>query len=145
MIAMVAMRASGAKGAPEAGPAPVTGSWALEIKPSPDSGLPPLINALVTFDEGGGMVETVILPPVTSAHGTWQRTGKRHFVFVVVHHLVDPAGNFVGTVRAKSFAAFVGRDKFQADFEGGLYDPAGNLVAPVSGTEKGKRITVDSF
>lgn len=123
----------------------VTGSWMLEIKPTPGSGLPPEIKALITFDEGGGCVETVILPPVTPAHGTWVRTGRREFVFVIVHHLVDPQGNFVGTIKAKANATFIGRDKFQAEYEGSLFAPNGNVIAPVSGTERGIRITPESL
>jgi hypothetical protein len=79
----------------------VTGSWVLEIKPSPGGGLPPEIKGLITFDEGGGCVETIILPPVTPAHGAWLRTGRREFTFSIVHHLVDPGGNFVGTVKPR--------------------------------------------
>jgi hypothetical protein len=124
----------------DAVPPDVTGSWALTIKPSPGSALPPEFPALITFDEGGGCVETVILPPVTTAHGAWVRTSRREFEFSIVHHLVDPAGNFIGTVRAKSRATFVARDRFQAEFEGYLYAPDGTIVAPLAGTEVGERI-----
>jgi hypothetical protein len=121
-------------------PPDVTGSWALTIKPSPGSPLPPEFPGLVTFGAGGGCVETVILPPVTTAHGAWVRTSRREFEFSIVHHLVDPAGNFVGTVKAKSRASFVSNDRFQAEFEGHLYAPDGSVVAPVAGTEVGERI-----
>jgi hypothetical protein len=123
----------------------VTGSWMLEINPTPGTGLPPEFKALITFDEGGGCVETVILPPVTTAHGAWVRTGRREFVFAIVHHLVDPQGNFVGTVKAKTNATFIGRDKFHAEFQGNLFDPNGNVIAPVSGVERGARIIPESF
>jgi hypothetical protein len=123
--------------------ADVAGSWTLEIRPTPGGALPPEIKALITFDKGGGCIETVILPPVTPAHGSWERTSRREFVFVIVHHLVDAAGSFVGTVRATSHATFIGRDQFHAVFEGSLFDPAGNVIAPISGTERGTRITLD--
>jgi hypothetical protein len=122
----------------------VTGSWALEIKSSPGGGLPPELKGLVTFDEGGGCVETIILPPVTPAHGAWLRTGRREFTFTIVHHLVDPAGNFVGTVKATSRATFIDEDHFQAVYDGTLFDPAGNAVAPISGTERGARILAEA-
>jgi hypothetical protein len=122
----------------------VTGSWALEIKPSPGGALPPEIKGLITFDQGGGCVETIILPPVTPAHGAWLRTGRREFTFSIVHHLVDPAGNFVGTVKATSRATFVDENLFQAVFDGTLFDPAGNAVAPISGTERGTRILAEA-
>jgi hypothetical protein len=123
----------------------VTGSWMLEIKPTPGTGLPPSIKALITFDEGGGCVETIILPPVTTAHGAWVRTGRREFVFAVVHHLVDPQGNFVGTVKARSNATFISRDQFHAEYEGSLFDPNGAVIAPISGTERGTRISLESL
>jgi hypothetical protein len=122
----------------------VTGSWALEIKPSPGGGLPPEVKGLITFDQGGGCVETIILPPVTPAHGAWLRTGRREFTFTIVHHLVDPAGNFVGTVKATSRATFVDEDHIQAVFDGTLFDPAGNTVASISGTERGARILAET-
>jgi hypothetical protein len=123
----------------------VTGLWMLAIKPTPGGGLPPEIKALITFDEGGGCVETIILPPVTPAHGTWVRTSRREFVFAIVHHLVDPQGNFVGTVKAKSHATFLGRDNFHAEYEGHLFAPNGNVIAPISGTVRGTRITPESL
>jgi hypothetical protein len=116
----------------------------LEIKPSPGGGLPPEFKGLITFDEGGGCVETVILPPVTTAHGAWLRTGCREFTFTIVHHLVDPAGNFIGTVKATSHATLIDEDHFQAVFDGTLFDPAGNAVAPISGTERGARILAEA-
>jgi hypothetical protein len=122
----------------------VTGSWTLELRPSPGGGLPPKLVGLITFDEGGGCVETIILPPVTPAHGAWLRTGRREFTFSIVHHLVDPAGNFVGTVKATSHATFIDEDHFQAVFDGTLFDPAGNALAPLSGTERGTRIVAEA-
>jgi hypothetical protein len=122
----------------------VTGSWALEIKPTPGGGLPPEIKGLITFDQGGGCVETIILPPVTPAHGTWLRSGRRQFTFTIVHHLVDPAGNFTGTVKATSRATFIDEDHFQAVFDGTLFDPAGNALTPISGTERGSRIVAEA-
>ena len=77
---------------------------------------------------------------MTPAHGAWVRTGNRTFDFAVVHHLLDPAGNFVGTVRAKSRVTLDGPDEFTAEFEGGFYDPAGNLLFPIGGTERATRI-----
>jgi len=102
------------------------------------------IKGLITFDEGGGCVETVLLPPVTPAHGAWLRTGRREFTFSIVHHLVDPAGNFAGTVKATSRATLVDDDRFQAVFDGTLFDPAGHAVAPISGTERGTRIVAEA-
>jgi hypothetical protein len=119
----------------------IEGSWELEIIPAPGSGLPPSFKALATFSDGGGVVETILLPPVVPAHGAWEKTGSRDYIFSVVHHLLDTSGNFIGTVRAKSLVSFTSRDEFTATFDGALFDMSGNLIAPVSGSETGKRIT----
>jgi hypothetical protein len=121
------------------------GSWEMEITPAPGSGLPPSIKALATFSEGGGVVETILLPPVVPAHGEWAKVGTREYTFSVVHHLVDPSGNFVGTVRATSLVRLTNPSEFTATFDGTLYAPNGSPVAPISGTETGKRIKAGTF
>jgi hypothetical protein len=59
--------------------------------------------------------------------------------------LVNPQGNFIGTVKAKSWAVFINHNEFHAQFEGALFDPSGNQIAPISGTERGVRISAESF
>jgi hypothetical protein len=115
----------------------------MDVTPAPGSPIPPF-KALVTFSGGGGVVETVLLPPVvTPAHGTWEKLSSRRYVFAVVHHLVDQSGNPAGTVKAKSRITLVTPNRFEATFEGTFFDPAGNPVFPITGTERGTRITVD--
>ena len=119
------------------------GSWMVDATPAQGSPIPPF-KALVTFAGGGGVVETVLLPPViTPAHGAGEKSGKREYAFAVVHHLVDQSGNPTGTVKAKSIVTLTGADEFEATFEGTFFDPQGNPVFPISGTERGTRITVD--
>lgn len=119
------------------------GSWTIDATPAPGSPIPPF-KALATFAGGGGVVETVLLPPViTPAHGAWEKTGSRDFAFAVVHHLVDQNGNPAGTVRAKSIVRLTSQDEFEATFEGTFFDPLGNPVFPITGTERGARIEVD--
>jgi hypothetical protein len=119
------------------------GSWRITGTPAQGSPLPPF-KGLVTFSTGGGVVETVLLPPViTPAHGAWEKLGKRDYAFVVVHDLVDQSGNPTGTVKAKSLIKLTGPDEFEATFEGTFFDPHGNPVFPFSGSENGTRITVE--
>lgn len=119
------------------------GSWELEVISNPGPGAPPPFKALATFDAGGGCVETIMLPPVTPAHGAWVRTGNQTFTFAVVHHLLDAGGTFIGTIRAKSQVRLTSPDEFEATFEGTLYDPLGNALFPLSGRETGRRIKVN--
>lgn len=119
------------------------GSWIIAGTPAQGNPIPPF-EALATFAGGGGVVETVLLPPViTPAHGAWEKIGKREYAFAVVHHLVDQSGNPTGTVKAKSILTLTSPDEFEATFEGTFFDPQGNPVFPISGTERGTRITVD--
>ncbi|MGH9934632.1 MAG: hypothetical protein ACREAM_00200, partial [Blastocatellia bacterium] len=55
----------------------LTGSWELDIISTPGPGAPPPLKALVTFAEGGGCIETILLAPVVPAHGAWRKTGDR--------------------------------------------------------------------
>lgn len=118
------------------------GSWMIDATPAPGSPIPPF-KALVTFAGGGGVVETVLLPPVvTPAHGAWERVDRREYAFAVVHHLVDQNGHPTGTVKAKSNVRLTSPDEFEATFEGTFFDPQGNPVFPIIGTERGTRIKV---
>ncbi|HJQ24563.1 MAG TPA: hypothetical protein VKA60_11660 [Blastocatellia bacterium] len=119
------------------------GGWSLEGTPAAGSPIPPF-KALATFSVGGGVVETVLLPPVvTPAHGAWEQTANHEFAFAVVHHLVDQNGHLTGTVKAKSIVTLTSRDEFVGRFEGTFFDPQGNAVFPVNGTERGTRIKVE--
>src|SRR5262245_48626436 len=51
----------------------LTGSWELNIVSDPGPGAPPPLKALATFAEGGGVIETILLPPVVPAHGEWRK------------------------------------------------------------------------
>jgi len=123
----------------------LTGSWELDIVSTPGPGAPPPLKALVTFAEGGGVVETILLPPVVPAHGEWRKTGHRQYEFVVVHPLLAPNGALAATARAKAKITLLNRNEFTATFEGNLFAPNGNLIGPISGTEQGRRISVESF
>lgn len=123
----------------------LTGSWELDIVSTPGPGAPPPLKALVTFAEGGGCVETILLPPVVPAHGEWRKTGDRQYEFAVVHHLLDPTGNLAATIRAKAQVSLLNRNEFTATFAGNLFAPNGNLIGPLSGTEQGRRISLESF
>jgi hypothetical protein len=123
----------------------LTGSWELDIVSTPGPGAPPPLKALVTFAEGGGCVETILLPPVVPAHGEWRKIGDKQYEFAVVHPLFDSVGNPTATVRAKSKITLLNKNEFTATFTGNLFAPNGNLIAPISGTEQGRRISLESF
>lgn len=123
----------------------LTGSWELDIVSTPGPGAPPPLKALVTFTEGGGVIETILLPPVVPAHGEWRKTADRQYEFAVVHPLLDPTGALAATIRAKSKITLLNKNEFTATFEGNVFAPNGNLIAPISGTEQGRRISLDTF
>jgi hypothetical protein len=121
------------------------GSWMADGVTEPGPGALPPFKALITFATGGGCVETVLLPPVTPAHGAWERVGKREFIFSVVHHILDANNNFIGTIKAKAIVTMTGKDEFDATFEGKFFAPDGTLVFPIKGAEHGTRIDTEVF
>lgn len=123
----------------------LTGSWELNVVSAPGPGAPPPFKALVTFAEGGGCVETILLPPIVPAHGEWRKTGDKQYEFAVAHPLLDPTGALAATIRAKSKITLVNRNEFTATFEGNVIALNGTVIAPISGTEQGRRISLDSF
>lgn len=123
----------------------LTGSWELDIVSTPGPGAPPPLKALVTFAEGGGVVETILLPPVVPAHGEWRKIADRQYEFAIVHPLLDPTGALAATVRAKAKITLLNKNEFTATIEGNLFAPNGNLIAPISGTEQGRRISLETF
>ena len=123
----------------------LTGSWELDLISTPGPGALPPLKALVTFAEGGGCVETILLPPVVPAHGLWRKTGDRQYEFAVVHPLLDATGAVAATARVKAQITLLNQNEFTSTFTGNLFAPNGNLIAPLSGTEQGRRISFESF
>lgn len=121
----------------------IEGSWELDIKSDPGPGAPPPLKALITFSAGGTVIETILLPPVVPAHGEWVQTGRGRYTFTIVHPLLDAGGNLSAIIRATSRVKVTSATEFTATFEGTLSDPNGNVIAPISGSETAKRITVE--
>lgn len=121
----------------------IEGSWELDVRADPGPGAPPPFTALATFSPGGGVVETIVLPPVVPAHGAWTRNGRTKFTFTVLHPLLDANGNHYANIRATSRIRMTSADEFTADFDGHVLDRNGNVLGPITGTETGRRIRVE--
>ena len=78
----------------------IEGSWLLTVT---IPGGPPPFRSLETFGGGGAFVATSSGPPamVSSAHGTWTRTGPREFVVTFLQFQYDAAGVHSGYLRVR--------------------------------------------
>ncbi len=134
------------------------GSWKFNVEVQ---GLPasfPLgYTSLITFDSGGGAVQTAWVPPGTFApsvvagvspwtgHGEWVRTGNRQFAITVLIPRFDNAGNFVGLAKSR---ASIRLDETEREasghFNGDILDASGNVVLTgFGGTVEATRIAVE--
>lgn len=122
----------------------IEGSWELEVVSDPGPGAPPPFKALITFMQGGGVIETILLPPmIVPAHGEWVATGRNRYVFTVVHPILDATAAHTATIRATTNVRVTSMRALTATFEGTVFDPDGNALVPIKGTLTGKRITAD--
>jgi hypothetical protein len=78
--------------------------------------------------------------------GAWARTGDRLFSLTVLGFVYDEKGQYqaIRKIRA-TISLNEALDEFQGDGEADILDPAGNVIASISGlTVKGKRIRVEA-
>ena len=120
-------------------PASLEGSWTVSITEgagTPD--LPSWYTAQVTFTPGGGMVATISDPNILPGHGAWTRLGKRKFAITIFFFQFNPAGDFLGTLRARATlevnkkSRIFNSDDYRFDF----FDPNGNPTG-LAGVGKG--------
>ena len=123
------------------------GSWVVTIKEGPGTPeLPSWYKALVTFSPGGGLVATITDALLKSGHGAWVQTGKRKFAVTILLFQFDPAGNFLGTLKARATLRVRSKsDTFDSDdYQFEFFDPDGNPTGFAGeGTAHGTRIEVE--
>lgn len=134
------------------------GSWTFKVEAQ---GLPfgfPLgYTSLITFEEGGGAVQTAWIPPGSFApstiagvnpwtgHGEWVRTGNRQFAITVLIPRFDNTGTFLGLAKSR---ASIQLDQTEREasgrFNGDILDPSGNVILTgFGGTVKATRLQVE--
>ncbi|MGI8826356.1 MAG: hypothetical protein ACR2JC_12045 [Chloroflexota bacterium] len=130
-----------------AGDSGVTGTWLLTVKTSGAGAPPPSLN-LVSFAAGGVVVvvnSTDQQPRTrgTAQLGAWEANGD-DFRAKVLQFALDNSGNPVAIVRVSPVGERdPGSDSIHGTFTGTVRDFQGHLLASLSGTFSGTRVTVD--
>lgn len=128
------------------------GSWLVTV--TPPGGAPPF-QALVTFDAGGGVVGSaqgdVLLqappgvPPVaTAAHGAWEQTAKREFLFTFRQIFYGADGSSQGGAKIRSAVTLnESGDEWSGQLKVEYFDTYGNVVFSGEGTMQATRIVAE--
>ena len=129
---------------------PLAGSWAVTITEGPGTpDLPNWYKALVTFSPGGGLVATITDALLKTGQGAWAEIGKHQFAVTILLFQFDPAGNFLGTLKARAtlkvHKVHGKSDTFDSDdYQFEFFDPDGNPTGFVGvGIAHGVRIKAE--
>jgi hypothetical protein len=119
------------------------GSWIGELN------LPniPVLRVFMTYTPDGSILATSSNNSIVESgqFGAWIRTGDKLFSLTVLGFVYDEKGQYqaIRKIRA-TISLNDALDEFNGDGEADILDPAGNVVATVSGlTVHGKRIRVE--
>ncbi len=130
----------------------VAGSWYLTIT---SATFPVPFRAMITFGDEGGVVASaqgdILLspppgvPPVaTAAHGAWERTANRKYLFTFRQILYNGDGSYAGGAKVRNAGTL---NKSGTEMSGQLivqyYDSNDVVVFTGTGTFTGTRITAE--
>ena len=126
------------------------GSWLNTITATAPGSVPR--KGLITYDKGGGLVETLqgdeaplsaALPILTSpGHGAWVSTGSNEIAFNFIRLFYDTSGKFAGLGKTHGTAKLEG-DTLTGSGTFVVTDPTGKVIVTGSFTSKGTRIQVE--
>ena len=126
------------------------GSWLITSIATAPGSVP--LKALVTFDKGGGLVESnqgdeaplsAALPILKSpAHGAWVSTGSNEIAINSIKLLYDTSGKFAGLAKTHVTAKLEG-DTLTGSAMVVVTDPTGKVVTTGSATSTGTRIQAE--
>jgi len=122
---------------------PLEGTWNVTITAtSAPAGFPGSFPALETYGQGGGMVTSNPLPPVSRpGQGAWTRNGND--CTVVIFFLgVDVGLPVPGFVRVDHKVTLNGKDDYSGSGTAWFHDAAGTLLFSVEFTSVGHRLNV---
>lgn len=119
------------------------GSWTIRV--TPDQPGPPPFDEMMTFAEGGGVVESNNLFPAAGAspgHGSWDSEGRRTFTFTFVKFLFDPNTNQPsGKIEVKGTIFNLRHNSWEGTANVEIFDLAGNVVLTGTTTQQATRIS----
>jgi hypothetical protein len=119
--------------------AAIVGTWDVQVSPDGETPFP----ALLTFNRGGGLVETESEAPGTGL-GSWKRVGDDRYVLAFKTFIFSPTGEPGGWVVVRSQVT-LDDDTLSGPFKFDVYDPAGKKVVSGSGTATATRFVIPDF
>jgi hypothetical protein len=119
-------------------PAGILGTWSVQVKPKGA----PSFAGLVTFTQGGGLIETESDQPGTG-QGSWHRIAGRRFAFAFESFIFSPTGP-AGHVVVRGRIT-LRHGTLSGPFKFDVFDTAGHIVQSGSGTASGTRFAIPSF
>jgi hypothetical protein len=128
----------------------IVGTW-IETVTFSGVGAPPPFRSLGTYTEDGNIVvadqgnDTTVLPFVFSpGHGAWVHKDGRTFAWTVIELVTDLSGNLVAILKVRGeHTTNEPGNEYTGQFRAELFDPVGNLISSVEGTNQGQRIQVE--
>jgi len=124
----------------------IEGSWMVTMNLASLALGPSRFDALITYDVGGGLVQTDTAPPnfltasTSSGHGMWQLLGNR-YTLTVVKFRFDLAGNSIGTARITETPTLSAtQDQYSGTGNFAIFDLNGNLLFSTSFSSEATRI-----
>lgn len=117
----------------------ILGTWSVTVTPHGA----PAFQALVTFSQGGGLVETESDAP-GAAQGVWQKLSHHRYKFAFQAFTFTTTGAPGGHVIVRSVATLSG-GTLSGPFKFDVFDPSGKVVQSGSGTATATRFTIPAF
>ena len=120
----------------------IEGSWVVEVVlNNPPPFLPPSFTALETYSRGGGFVTSNNLTAgPRQGQGAWDKEGRQYEVGILFFTF-DQNGAQNGSIKVRHSITLNGRDEYSGEGVAEIYDVAENLLASISFTSHGQRIT----
>jgi hypothetical protein len=119
--------------------AAIVGTWDVQVTPDGQATFP----ALLTFNRGGGLVETESDAPGTGL-GAWKRTGATTYALAFKTFIFTPTGDPGGWVVVRANVTLTD-DTLSGPFRFDIFDPAGTKVQSGSGTATATRFVIPDF
>jgi hypothetical protein len=105
-------------------------------------GLPVISRRLITYSDGGTVLDNSGLPGEMAAEGVWEYAGANTFEGTWVRLLRDVQGQLVGTNRVRSRIHVITEDEYENEAKIDIFNLAGMTLFSWRATGVGRRITL---
>ena len=131
---------------PGSRPDPIVGTWLTTVTPDgPDA--PPPFPQLLTFNEGGTLMQSAAGPPIPAlgnpGHGAWKRVGKHTIATTFAQLTFDETLQQNGSLKVSTLVTLHEQTHTITSVnQATIYDLDGNEIVTLTATETGRRLFV---